>query len=122
MQHVVGTIYSFALSGCSVPYLAGSLLFNSWGIIQLWRKETSNDGKRWVNVLICVLVYTAPILWRKDLYNYSVVAASMAVGGISFIPELNKKFMFGWGHTFFHLTLGIYGKALADSARLIPLY
>ena len=66
MQHVAGTVFSFALSG-SLGYTALNLALNLRGLYYLWAKETSNDGKRWVPVLLCVLMYTAPglpELWR----------------------------------------------------------
>jgi len=116
MQHVVGTIFSFALSG-SVNYMLLNLLLNLRGLFLLWSKETSNDGKRWVPVLFCVLMYTAPMLWRGDFRNYIVAVASMAVGGVSFVPELNKRIFLGWGHTIFHVVLMVYAQALANSAK-----
>ena len=119
MQHVVGTIFSFALSG-SVKYTALNLAVNIRGLYLLWDKGTSNDGKRWVPVLLCVLMYTAPMLWRGDFQNYSIAVASMAVGGVSFVPALNKRFFRGWGHTIFHVVLMIYAQALANSAKYVP--
>ena len=115
MQHVVGTIFSFALSG-SFTYMVLNLALNLRGLYLLWNKDTSNDGKRWVPVLFCVLMYTAPMLWRGDYQNYGMAVASMAVGGVSFV---NKTIFFGWGHTAFHVVLMVYAQALANSARKI---
>ena len=112
MQHVAGTVFSFALSG-SLGYTALNLALNLRGLYYLWAKETSNDGKRWVPVLLCVLMYTAPMLWRGDYQNYGVAVASMAVGGAAFVSS-------GWGHAVFHTVLVVYAQALANSARKLP--
>ena len=120
MQHVVGTIFSYALSG-SLNYAMLNCFLNLRGVSLLWKSKTSNDGKRWVPVLFCVLMYTAPMLWRGDFQNYSIAVASMAIGGVSFVPELNKKLFLGWGHTIFHVVLMIYAQALSDSARKIQI-
>jgi hypothetical protein len=120
MQHVAGTIFSYALSG-SLKYALLNSLLNLRGVYLLWKTETSNDGKRWVPVLFCVLMYTFPMLWRGDFQNYFVAVASMAIGGVSFVPELNKKVFLGWGHTIFHITLMIYAQTISDSARKVLL-
>ena len=110
MQHVTGTIFSFALSG-SVSYMVLNLAFNLRGLYLLWHPRTSNDGKRWVPVLGCVLMSTAPMLWRRDFANYALAAASMALGGVAFLST-------GWGHTIFHLALMSYAQALANSVMV----
>jgi len=120
MQHVVGAMYAFALSG-SIQYTLINIVFNIQGVMQLWRSSTSNDGKRWIPVMICVLMYTFPMLWRGDLHNYRVAMASMIFGGVSFVPELNKKFFMGWGHTIFHAVLMVYAQALANSAQKVEM-
>ena len=115
MQHIVGTLFSFALSG-SVLYAALNLFVNLRGICQLWRKETSNDGKRWIPVMYSVLLYTLPMLWRGDAINYSFAMISMMVGGISFV---HTRLFSGWGHTIFHAVLMLHTQALVNSAQKI---
>jgi hypothetical protein len=118
MQHVVGTIFSYALSG-SLKFALLNLVINFFGVKQLWEVKTSNDGKRWIPVMICVLMYTSPMLWRGDVSNYGLAMASMVIGGVSFVPQLNKHIFMGWGHTIFHTVLVFYAQALANSAGKI---
>jgi hypothetical protein len=118
MQHVVGTMFSFALSG-SFKYAALNLIFNAMCIRRLWDADTSNDGKRWISVMQCILMYTLPIIWRGDVYNYVLAISSIGVGGLCFIPCMNCRVFNGWGHTVFHLLLSVYAQALANSALLM---
>ena len=118
MQHVVGTIFSYALSG-SWKFALLNLIINSFGIKQLWNAKTSNDGKRWILVMVCVLMYTSPMLWRGDIQNYALAMGSMLIGGISFVPQLNKHIFLGWGHTIFHTVLVVCAQGLSDSAHKI---
>ena len=85
MQHVISTLFSFALSG-SIKYAALNLIVNARGIILLWKKDTSNDGKRWVAIMYCVMLYTLPMLYRGDVINFFTAAISMFLGGILFVP------------------------------------
>lgn len=119
MQHVIGTMFSFALSG-SLPYLLLNLAINTHGIMQLWDAGKSSDGRRWVALMLSVVMYTLPMLWRGDIANYGLAMGSMLIGGLSFVPELNKRVFLGWGHMIFHATLMVYAQALADSAVKVP--
>lgn len=116
LQHVIGAMFAFALSG-SLPYLLLNTATNAVGIIDLWDSRKSNDGKRWMPLTVSVIGYTLPMLWRGDFPNYSLATGSMLIGGLAFVPEFNKKLLFGWGHTVFHIMLVVYAQALADSAR-----
>ena len=120
MQHVISTMFSFALSG-SIKYAALNLIVNARGIVLLWKKDTSNDGKRWVAIMYCVMLYTLPMLYRGDAINFFTAAISMFLGGILFVPEYNSRFCAGWGHTVFHAVLMINTQALINSARKIKM-
>lgn len=115
LQHVMGILFSFALSG-SLGYALLNLLFNLYGIVQLWDARTSNDGRRWMPVLISILLYTAPMLWRGDVSGYSLAITSVALGGFPFIPRFNHSVFCGWGHAIFHVVLMIHAQALSHSA------
>ncbi|EKX32403.1 hypothetical protein GUITHDRAFT_148645 [Guillardia theta CCMP2712] len=115
MQHVVGTLYCFALSG-SLWYMIANAVFNGVSVVKLWDARTSNDGRRWVRVMVSMLLYTGPVIWRGDYWNYGVVVASMALCGVCFVPRVNCGVFSGWGHTMFHVILGFYASALARSA------
>eukprot|EP00960_Hanusia_phi_P053962 762510-Hanusia_phi.AAC.9 len=120
MQHVLGAIFSYALSG-SFAYMLLNLIYNVYAIILLWDPQTSNDGKRWFPVMISVLMYNAPMAWRSDYENFMIAFFSMGLGGMSFIPWLNKRFFSGWGHSIFHVALFLYARALAQSASKIAI-
>ncbi|EKX42933.1 hypothetical protein GUITHDRAFT_153400, partial [Guillardia theta CCMP2712] len=94
MQHVLGTVFAYALSG-SMFYMFINLVYNVYAIILLWDASTSNDGRRWVPVMISVCMYNAPMAWRQDYENFVIAFLSMGLGGMSFIPVLNKKLFSG---------------------------
>ena len=114
MQHMVACAFSFALSG-SYYYMALNTVPNAYWTWKIWQHETSGDGKRWVSVGHSIALYTLPMLWRGDLGNYLLAMGSIALGGFAgFVPR--SKAVFGaWGHTGFHMLLGIYADALARS-------
>eukprot|EP00960_Hanusia_phi_P078450 768817-Hanusia_phi.AAC.12 len=112
LQHVVGVMYSFALSG-SFEYFLLNLIFNARAVIHLWDSKKSNDGKRWIPIMFCVLMYTFPMLWRGDFCNYGLAMVSMIIGGVSFVPQLNTRVCRGWGHTVLHTILMVYAQALS---------
>mmetsp|Transcript_39618 Transcript_39618/g.61822 ORF Transcript_39618/g.61822 Transcript_39618/m.61822 type:complete len:291 (-) Transcript_39618:2549-3421(-) len=116
LQHIVGAFNSLALSGSLIYFLLNSA-FNMYGVVQLWKPETSNDGKRWKLVMVSVLLYTAPMLWRGDNLNYFLALTSIGFGGISFVPAYNTTYFGGWGHSLFHTVLIVFAYALQDSAR-----
>jgi hypothetical protein len=91
------------------------MAFNLRCIYLLWDKATSNDGKRWIPVFFCTMLYMIPMLWRRDYYNYAAAVTSMMAGGLSFIPHINKRLFLGWGHTTFHVILAFHAQILVNS-------
>lgn len=118
--HMVAALYSYALSG-STTYAAVNCLVNFVFVWQLWRKSTHKDGRRWVSVLLSVLLYTLPMLYRQDTENYTWALAYFVMGGATFVPYVNYNVFGGWGHSIFHLFLVLYGLALSKSARKVNL-
>jgi hypothetical protein len=124
MQHVTGTIYAYALSGGSIPFTLANVALNAYGIARLWDPETSNDNRRWIQVMFSVILYTLPILAiHLDYLRYITAIASVILGGAcAFIPKLNISLFRGWGHTLFHAALALHAHALsADRLPLISL-
>ena len=121
MQLVVGTMFAFALSG-SIWYTMTVMVINLNGLFLLWSDKTSNDGKRWFSVMVCICLYIAPMLVRNDFENFYPAFASMVLGGTAFIPEKNKSWFGGWGHTLFHISLWYFSKALAASACQVEYF
>lgn len=102
MQHILGIMFSFALSG-SFVYTIFNMIYNIYEIIYLWNPKTSNDGKRWIYITISIVLYTLPILWRCDINNYIFATTSIFIGVICFNPQLNYRIFAGWGHMLFLL-------------------
>ena len=116
--HIVASVYSYALSG-SAEYAVFNGLVNAYFISQVWRSSTSNDGKRWTSLLMSVGLYTAPMIYRKDIENYTRAVASVVIGGALFVPCVNYKMLGGWGHCLFHVMMIMHGLALSESARMM---
>lgn len=116
MQHATATVFAFALHYGEWPtyYCWLTSAFNLWCILQIWRR---NDGqRRWVHVLLSVLMYTTPIVFKdRTTTTYAVAMASFALGGAAFIPEVNQRVFHGWGHALFHLSLCPFAYGLAKA-------
>ena len=112
MQHASATVFAFALHNSGWPCYCWLIsAFNLWCIFDIWRR---NDGRRWVHVLLSVLMYTTPIGFR-DSKTYALAMAGFAVGGVAFVPEVNQRVFRGWGHALFHLSLCSFAYWLAKA-------
>jgi len=118
--HIVAALYSYALSA-STSYAALNGLINAGFIWQLWKKNKHNNGRHWMYILLSVLLYTLPMLYRGDVENYTWAMAYFVMGGATFVPYINYNVFNGWGHSIFHLFLVLYGLALSKSARKVEL-
>ena len=118
LQHVASTLFAYSLTGFPQWALVCSV-FNGLGIHFLWHPRTSNDGKRWIPINLCVHLYMLPMLWRGDLTNFLIAFESFWMGGIFFVPFINAEYFCGWGHCVFHIALAVHVYALAESAMLI---
>ena len=118
LQHVASTIFAFALSGFPFWAFVCSVL-NGLGILFLWNPRTSNDGMRWAPINMCAHLYLLPMLWRGDLTNFLIAFEAFWMGGVFFVPWINKEYFFGWGHCVFHFALAVHMAALAESALLV---
>jgi hypothetical protein len=120
MQHAVSVMFSYALSG-SLLFALLNCAVNAFCIARLWDPAFSNDGRRWRMVLLSILLYTLPMLWRRDFANYAAAAAALAVGGTCFVPAVNTKALRGWGHAVFHVAVAAFAAAMARSAASRPV-
>jgi hypothetical protein len=113
MLHVASVLFAYGISG-SPTFAAANVPMNAYGVWQLWRsKATSNDGRRWMHVAGAMAMYTLPILCRGDVENYALATLTAAIGGTMFVPSINRRFLRGWGHTLFHLSMGVFSLAMA---------
>lgn len=113
MQHAVAPMFAYALSHGSWSVAALNLPLNVYGIAKLWDPSTCNDGRRWRLVGLSMLLYTAPMLIRRDWAGCSCAAAYGTLGAALFV---NSRALGGWGHCGFHVCMAGFGLALARSA------
>ena len=113
LQIIIGTIITFALFGCW-QYTLCAIIINLIGIYYIWNNETSNNGDCWKCILLCVILYTSPILLQRKYYNYLITIGSIIIGGLCFIPEINTKYFKGWGHSIMHLFTFIHIQSLIN--------
>lgn len=86
LQHGVGALYAAALSG-SLRYGLLSAALSAPFVAQLWGPSRSNDGRRWVPVAGCVVLYTLPLLGRGDGAGFLLSLCSTFAGGaLAFLP------------------------------------
>jgi len=96
-------VCSYALSG-SFLYMFSNMVINAQYMHEVWSKTGPQKARRSRNILIAVFLYTAPVLFRGDWYNYSRALGWFLVGGISF----QTHHLGGWGHGVFHLFCIVY--------------
>lgn len=110
VQHLAGIAFSYALSSGSPAYTLVNAVPNVYWAWQIWQPGCQRG--RWVYVGVSVALYTLPMLvLRGDAGNYLLAMSSMALGGYAAFVSGNP-----WGHSAFHLLLGIFAEALASSA------
>lgn len=110
VQHLLGIAFSYALSRGSLAYALANAVPNAYWAWQIW--QPSCQSGRWAYVGMSVALYTLPmLLCQGDVRNYLMAVSSMAVGGYAAFVSGNP-----WGHSVFHLMLGVFAEALANSA------
>lgn len=97
--HVTWIIWTYALSCTAYPwYTALAGLFNACAIALIWRREVVPNRNQ-LNVLIGILLYLLPMLWRRDFFNLSSALAWMVPGVIIF----RTYALGGYSHAIFHV-------------------
>lgn len=109
VQHLCGVALAYALSGGCLWYTALNVPPNLAWAWQIWHHDCAKDRWVWVGCSVCM--YTLPILvWKRDFVNYVVAMSSIGLGAAAaFVFRLR------WGHAAFHLLLGVFADALAQS-------
>lgn len=111
MQHVAGTLFSFAISR-SAGYTLLICLPNLAWIYYIWHPSTSNDRKRWKGVACSVFLYTIPMIFRRDYKNFLGCLFSLCSAGACFLC------VDGWGHALFHAMMGPFAYFLSSSVHV----
>ena len=121
--HLVALVYIAALAPTN---FAGAVLtccalaWNLLGVFSLWHASTANDGRRWRMLSVSAVMPVVPLAMQGHV-NYSLALLLICVlGGVPFIPPVNKRVFHGWGHTLFHVSLGMYAYVCALSASTSP--
>ena len=97
MIHLSGAFFAFALSGGSWFFVGIYLCHGVFAISRIWKKKRE---RRWVQVAFSVLLWMWPMVGHMQ---FVVAAVAFYGGGLCSIPEVNKRYLGGWGHTLFHL-------------------
>lgn len=106
LQHAVGALYALALSG-SARYGLLCAAVNAPFVAQLWGPSRSNDGRRWIPVGGCVVLYTLPLLARGRVGHFWLSLCSTGLGAaLAFLPGADNA-LGGWGHSAFHAALAV---------------
>ena len=87
-------------------------------IAKLWMPGPHDNAfERRSNLSMGVVLYTLPMLWRGDYFNYVGACASFfGVGSLAFV--LNRHFR-GWGHCVSHIVFGFFAHFLLHSAARV---
>jgi len=120
--HAVAALFTIALVPLNVLgslFAALSAAINLRGMVFIWDPATSNDGRRWRWLTASTLLPTLPLLARGELHFFATATAAVLIGGLPFIPIVNRHVFAGWGHALFHVVLALYAHALASSAANI---
>jgi hypothetical protein len=98
--HVGCIIYTIILSNCAF-YIILSICFNLYWMYNVWQDKIINNYINSQRIFYGFLMYTFPILWNGDYYNYILAILFAFLSGYTF---LNNIFGF-WNHSIFHLLL-----------------
>jgi hypothetical protein len=110
-QHVSIIIFSYIISK-SILFLLINIINNIYSIYYIWDKKTSNDMKRWENVCLNGLFINIYLLYDKKYYLYLYINIIYLLCGFPFIPNINKKYFYGYGQSISHCLLVLYANAI----------
>lgn len=102
MIHLAGSVFALALSRGSALYSATHLCHSLFCISRIKRFGRRN----WIDAARSVFLWLLPMAGH---WEFVTAAVAFFGGGLCFIPQVNKRYLRGWGHTLFHL--GVAGTA-----------
>ena len=106
MIHISGTLFAFALSKGSMFYTTIHLCYAACAVQRIWRHRRE---RHWGRVAVSVFIWLWPMIGR---WEYVFTAVSFYVGGVCFIPWVNKLCLSGWGHTLFHVGVALAARGM----------
>ena len=84
------------------------------------RGPHDNAFERRSNLLISVVLYMLPVVWRGDYVNFfGAFFSSWLVGSLAFVFN---RLLGGWGHSFCHVIFGIFAYFLLMASAQLPDY
>lgn len=117
--HANCALFAWSLSGSALYFTANAAL-NARFVQRLWQPETADRSfERRTNILVAVVLFTLPMLWRRDFANYfSALFGCWGTAGVAFV--FNER-CGGWGHTAAHVLMGGFQAFLLDSASRVSV-
>ncbi|KAJ8610538.1 hypothetical protein CTAYLR_009747 [Chrysophaeum taylorii] len=96
--HISATCIAYGTSHGSLPYVGLCAMFNLAAAATHWRKEIHMVRNQRFT-LVAIILYIAPIAWRRDLRNLLGALAGLFPAGFIF-----RTYIFGgYSHAIFHL-------------------
>jgi hypothetical protein len=98
--HLACIVYGFGIHK-STPCILLNTAFNEYCIYCLWQPSDYSSRRR-IHILLAIHMYLTPLL-HENWIDYVKVMGSILVGSFFFV----NKDVFIYGHTIFHLCLGL---------------
>jgi len=114
--HTACVVFGWAVSHGALLFTVASAVLNLGLVLRLfWRYLCGLPGNSTDTQLlgVCIVIYTAPMLLRGDVWNYVGAVLCMSVGFVFFYLDARLN---GWGHGVFHVMLLPYFHFLLCSA------
>ena len=114
MIHVCSACLSFGATG-HVPFFAANVVYNldcGYRLFSPHERPLRNQ----VRIIVSVLLYTLPILWRGDVTLFVQLWMVFLVSGWCFATYP----IGGWSHTVFHLVIALAPRLMLRAAATLP--
>lgn len=109
--HVSAACIAFGTSHGSVPYLVACALFNAVAIARHWQDEV-HIYRNQNMTLTSIMLYIAPMIWRRDVANLAAAMMSLFPAGMIFRTYACG----GYSHAIFHVLMGLFAVDVLNSA------
>ena len=97
MIYLSGAVFAFALSRGSVIYTAINSCYDTYAVFGLW---SGKQERQWIHVAGSVFLWLTPMAGH---WEHVAAGAAFFGSGVCTIPEVNRKYLGGWGHSVFHV-------------------
>jgi hypothetical protein len=116
--HMSGVIISLSVSG-SLLWTSVNLAWTFYSTFMLWTQtdgemEGNQKAARSQRIIITVVLYTLPVLYNGLTLVYMASLSSFIISGTFY-----QVYPHGFGHTLFHVLMGIFQYFMINAASLI---